>query len=435
MRSRIIGLCLVFALIVPIAIMASGKEESAVDDQKVTLRYTDWDSFERYEAVRKHAVDRFMEDHPNVEVIYEVVPSGGTQSYNEKILTDIAAGTVADVFMIDMGQLPKFADEEVLLNLKPYLSRTNLKDISYSSFDSHIMDIWTNDANELMAIPQDNTLILMFYNKTLFDEAGISYPDSLDWTWDEYMDISKKLTKDTDGDGKIDQWGTHFLNWLPGFIPFIWMNGGDVLDEEGKKALGYIDGSESAEAIDFLVGLLEEGVSPSTESVDAFGGSWGVFQSGKIGMWFNGTWMSFGFQDAEIYDEVGVALLPHPKGKEPVTVTYGTGFGVPVNTPHKDLAAELAVYLGVYTAPLNAKAGGTIPALKSAREEIPDFIAAFAADTFSYALPTLGLRTRFWKPLIENEVTNAVDSVLLEGKDLQEALTAAAKNIEYGMTE
>ncbi len=376
-----------------------------------------------------------MEQSPNVEVNYEVVPGGGSQSYNEKVLTDIAAGAAADVFMIDMGQLPKFANEGVLLNLRPYLSRTAAPGISYDSFNSHIMDIWTTDSNELAAIPHDNTLILMFYNKTLFDEAGLAYPDPLDWTWDEYAELSRQLTKDNDGDGKIDQWGTHFLNWLPGFIPFIWMNGGDVLDAAGKNALGYLDGPETAEAIAFLVGLSEEGVTPSTESVDAFGGSWGVFKSGRIGMWFNGTWNCFGFKDAEIYDEVGVALLPHPAGRETVTVTYGTGFGVPTNAPHKDLAAELAIYLGVHTAPLNAAAGGTIPALESARVEIPDFIAAFAAENFDYAWPTLGLRTRFWKPLIENEVTNAVDSVLLEGTDLLTALRRAAENIEYGMTE
>lgn len=435
MKRDVRALLVVMALLVPLAAFATGTDEEAAEAEPIELRYTDWDSVDRWETLRKPAAEAFMEQHQNVTVKYEAVPSGGAQSYNEKILTDIAAGTPADVFMIDMGQLPKFTGEDALLNLMPYLRRSTVAGGAMADFNDHILDIWTTDDNYLAAIPHDNTMIVMFYNKQLFDEAGVAYPDPLDWTWEEYAEKARALTKDTDGDGKVDQWGTHFMNWLPGFIPFIWMNGGDVTSEDGKQVLGYLNSPETMDAIDFLVSLREEGVSPSTDAIDAFGGTWGVFSSGKIGMWFNGTWMSFGFQDAGIYEDVGVAMLPHPAGRDPVTVTYGTGFGVPVNAENKDLAAELAIYLGVHTAPINAQAGGTLPALESARDEIPDFIASFAAENFSYAQPTLGLRTRFWKPLIETEVTNAVEAVLLEGEELESALTTAAENIEAGMTE
>jgi multiple sugar transport system substrate-binding protein len=434
MMRRTVLAVLVLLLVISFAAVATGTEETT-EEEAITLRYTDWDSVDRWESLRLPAAEAFMERHPNVTVNYEVVPSGGAQSYNEKILTDIAAGTPADVFMIDMGQLPKFTGEDVLLNLMPYMRRSTVPGGTLAAFNEHIIDIWSTSPNYLAAIPQDNTMIVMFYNKPLFDEAGVEYPDPLDWTWEEYAEKARQLTMDTDGDGKVDQWGTHFMNWLPGFIPFIWMNGGDVVSPDGKQALGYLNSPETAEAIDFLVGLRREGVSPSTEAIDAFGSTWGVFNSGKIGMFFNGTWSSFGFQDAGLYEDIGVAMLPHPAGKEPVTVTYGTGFGVPANAEQKDLAAELAIYLGVFTAPINAQAGGTIPALESARQEIPDFIAAFAAKNFSYALPTLGLRTRFWKPLIETEVTNAVEAVLLGGEEVDEALSDAAANIEAGMTE
>lgn len=427
-----VGLVLLVVL-VPFALFATGTEEA--EEEPITLRYTDWDSVDRWESLRLPAAEEFMSRHPNATVTYEAVPSGGAQSYNEKILTDIAAGTPADVFMIDMGQLPKFTGEDALLNLMPYLRRSTVPGGSMAEFNQDAIDIWTTEPGFLAGIPHDNTMIVMFYNKELFDEAGVPYPDPIDWTWEEYREMARALTKDTDGDGKVDQWGTHFMNWLPGFIPFIWMNGGDVTSADGKQVSGVLNSAETAEAIEFLVSLREEGISPSTESIDAFGGTWGVFSSGKIGMWFNGTWMSFGFQDAGIYDHVGVALLPHPEGAEPVSVTYGTGFGVPENAQNKDLAAELAIYLGVFTAPLNATAGGTLPALDSARQEIPDFIASFAAENFSYAQPTLGLRTRFWKPLIETEVTNAVEAILLEGEEIDAALTQAAANIEAGMTE
>ena len=402
--------------------------------KKTVFRYTDWGNVDRYNAIKKPAVDAFMKAHPDIEVKFEAVPGGGAQSYNEKVVTDIAAGTPPDVFMLDLGQVPKFVEANSVLNVMPFLKRSTVKGATLADFDEHIMDIWTLEGDFLPSFPNNNTLIVMFYNKTLFDKSGVPYPDPIDWTWDEYMVMAKKLTIDENGDGKPDQYGTHFQNWLPGFIPFIWMNGGDVVSMDGKKALGVLDTAETVEAIAFLTDLRKKGYAPRTEAVDSLGGAWGAFGSGRVATWFNGTWNTFGFQQAGTYDSTGVAFMPHPLGKKRATVTYGTGFSVARNAKDKRLAAELANYMaGPISAKINAESGGVISALKAYRKEVPDFISQFAAEQFDYALPTLGLRTRFWKPLIETEVENAIERILLQNQPIEEALNVAAKKIEAGM--
>ena len=71
---------------------------------------------------------------------------------------------------------------------------------------------------------------MVYYNKNLFDAAGIAYPTA-DWTWDDFTEDAKALTLDTNGDGKMDQWGTISNGWPPPQM-FIWQAGGDVISPD-----------------------------------------------------------------------------------------------------------------------------------------------------------------------------------------------------------
>jgi len=86
----------------------------------------------------------------------------------------------------------------------------------------------------LYGLPWIAQPVVVFYNKALFDAAKLEYPKA-GWTWDDFLAAAKALTKDTDGDGKTDQWGFSANGWPPPHI-FIWQAGGEVISEDLKTS-------------------------------------------------------------------------------------------------------------------------------------------------------------------------------------------------------
>ena len=88
----------------------------------------------------------------------------------------------------------------------------------------------------------------MFVNKTLLNKEGFAVPEN-DWTWDNLTRICERVTKDTDGDGKIDQFGTYNYDWTEA----LYSNGGQLFDEDGKKC--YLNSKNVVEAVKFVESL------------------------------------------------------------------------------------------------------------------------------------------------------------------------------------
>src|SRR5439155_1169788 len=79
------------------------------------------------------------------------------------------------------------------------------------------------------------------------------YPTD-DWTWDDFLRVAKQVTRDTDGDGSIDQWGSAFDGRLAVWLPWIWAGGGDVLCADGRRASGCLDSRATIEALRWYAG-------------------------------------------------------------------------------------------------------------------------------------------------------------------------------------
>src|SRR2546422_2434773 len=75
---------------------------------------------------------------------------------------------------------------------------------------------------------------MVVYNRDLLDRAAIPYPTD-DWTWDDFLRTAQLLTRDRDGDGRIDQWGAAFDRRPSFWLPWIWAGGGDVLCPDGRR--------------------------------------------------------------------------------------------------------------------------------------------------------------------------------------------------------
>lgn len=134
--------------------------------------------------------------------------------------------------------------------------------------------------------------VILYYNKDLFDKAGVAYPTN-DWTWDDMLAAAKKLTLDTNGDGKIDQWGFAVNNVVWVWAAFVWAHGGDILSPDRKQCL--LQSPEAIEALKFYYGMLtDQKVSPPPGALpqQSWAGDWMTTQAvamGLFGPWFRPT--------------------------------------------------------------------------------------------------------------------------------------------------
>ena len=141
---------------------------------------------------------------------------------------------------------------------------------------------------ELMCIPQNLSSLVVYYNKELFDDAGLPYPED-DWTWDEFLATAQALTQDIDGDGATDQYGLGTEASIFRVAPFIWQNGGElvVTERTARPSASRSTHRPAREAIQWFVDLqVAHHVVPDAEA-EAAEDSESRFLNGTTAMFLN----------------------------------------------------------------------------------------------------------------------------------------------------
>lgn len=186
------------------------------------------------------AIKAFEDKYPGVHVEY--VSGIMKEDYSEWLSSKILSGTAPDVFMI----LPE--DFSLLEKIGSCMPLDNIieRDKSFDSNDFYEGAYEFGNVNGVQyAIPFESAPDMMFVNKTLLAKETILVPDE-DWTWDDLYNICQRVTKDTDGNGIVDQFGIYNYSWEQAFIS----NGVEYFDEDGKYCS--IQGENAVEAVDFL---------------------------------------------------------------------------------------------------------------------------------------------------------------------------------------
>jgi len=318
---------------------------------KVVLRYGIWDEYQ-VDGVKKQ-IEAFEAKHPNIKVKLEVVP---WDDYWVKLQTMMAGGTCWDVFWMDTGfYLKDYVDRGVLVDITPYIEKEG---IDLSNYPKGILKIHEYK-ERYYSLPRDYDTIALFYNKDMFDKAGLKYPDET-WTWTDLILAAEKLTI-KDEKGRVKQWGiaseAGALNVLQAIVfPLMLANGADLYDEEHHKVL--FNTPEAKAAVRMLYDLTKKGFAPKPYQIES-----DPFIAGKAAMIFNGSWM------LNYYDETiksfrwGVAPLPI-WGKR-ATVSDSLGNVIWVGTKHKEEAWEFVKFLASKeAAEILGKMGTVIPAYK-----------------------------------------------------------------------
>jgi multiple sugar transport system substrate-binding protein len=177
-------------------------------------------------------------------------------------------------------------------------------------------------------------MLMIYYNRTLFRKAGLPDPPPRDWTWTEWIEYCRRLTRDEDGDGRMDQFGTQVnQHYMYSLLPWIWMFGGDIIDPSMTRCT--LDTPEGRQALTFLRDLIYTyHVAPRSNEFTGMGGNV-MFMTGRVGMVMDGVWALPFMRQTDI--DWDVTFLPRgPAGR----FSRGTWDGVAMyrKSPHKEEA-------------------------------------------------------------------------------------------------
>lgn len=248
-----------------------------------------------------------------------------------------SGGDMPDVFWMHSNEVQKYMANDILMDLTDKIAAS--EKLEMDKFPEDIKTMYQYDG-KTYAVPKDIDTIALWYNKTMFDEAGISYPDET-WTWDDFYDAAEKLTKE---DGS--QYGTAMnpSNEQDGWMNIIYSMGGHVLSED-KKSSGF-DDPNTIKAMEFVDKLVKNVMPPTTVMAET--GTDVLLGSGKIAMLTQGSWMVPAFKENEyIAGNCDVAVLPKDAatGKR-VSLYNGLGWAAAANTDNPEGAWALIEWFG-----------------------------------------------------------------------------------------
>ena len=294
--------------------------------EQVTLTWAFWGSPE--EAVsHKLVADAFMKVHPEIKVETWNEP---WDNYFTKIQALWASGdskAVPDIAFL--WPTPKYAAEGVLENLDSYIQKSgyNLDDYWPGLLESAKYN------GSVYGLPRDIESNILYYNKELFDKAGLKYPDA-NWTWDDFLAAAEKLTV-KDASGKTTQYALAMEN-NGKYDKWVNQNGGAILDDMRNPSKCALADPKSVEAVAFFADLLAKGYAMRDADINQAGGDAGAFQSGQAAMIIQNTSRVSAFNTAKMnYD---VAVVPIPKGGKRYNPAGGAAWVMSAKSDNKDAA-------------------------------------------------------------------------------------------------
>ncbi|WP_307409363.1 ABC transporter substrate-binding protein [Neobacillus ginsengisoli] len=341
-----------------------------VKDGKVEITYGIWDK-KQLPAIDE-IIKLFNEKYPNIKVKTELTPYG---QYFQKLETAATGGALPDVLWMNGAHVVQYAEGKVIL---PLSDRAKKDNYSLDNYPKSLIDLYTVDG-KVYGIPKDYDTTGLWYNKKIFDDAGVPYPDET-WDWNKLKEVAKKLTNK---DKSI--WGyAALMGNQGGYYDLIWQNGGYIVPKDGKS-VGF-DQPEAIEALKYNISFIKEGLSPTQAQMTETAAS-ELFSSGKVAMMFDGPWM---VPEYKKNPDLNVAVVP--KGKKRAVAIHGLSNVIAANTKHKDAAWEFVKFLGSKeAADVYAKTGTVIPAYNGTQEawvkSVPNLNLQAFIDGAKYSVP------------------------------------------------
>jgi multiple sugar transport system substrate-binding protein len=359
-RFRSILVAVTVASVVAACTSAGGDEPTPVPTESTTISV--WVSGDPEETQAfLDVADGFEASRSAIDV--DLVQIAERDDLIARLSTAFGGGEPPDLFLMNFRYLGQFEAKGALEALAPYLAGSDA--FSEEDFYPEAMSAFQFDG-EQVCMPQNVSSLVLYYNRDLFEQAGVPLPPEGGWSWNDMVAAATELTQDTDGDGVVDVYGLGVDPEIIRVAPFVWSNGGEVVDDPvapTRSAIGSLRGIQAVQAFLDLRGVAR--VTPTDEEAESRSFE-ERFLDGTLAMMMESRKVVPSFRTITGF-EWDVAQLP--VHRRPATILHSDAYCMTAASDHKDQAwTFLEFALGPEGQRIAAATGRTVPSLRSVAE-------------------------------------------------------------------
>lgn len=407
-RALLVLVCLALVLSCSGSILAA---------KKVVITYGNFSAGRDNEPTLNAMKAAFEKAHPDIEVKLQ---STGYGEYFRVIQTQVAGGTAPDCYELNYENFVTFAAKNVLTDLGPLFQSAGM---DFDAYDENALRAF-NYKGKQFGVPVSYSVVLLFYNKDLFDKAKVPYPTN-DWTWKDVIEAGKKIRALGDDIFGIIQ-GVHFWE----FYKVIEQNNGSLFNADHTKFT--VNSPENVEALQYMVDkVIKYNIEP-TQAQKSNQGDWELFCAGRVGMLINGNWaFTYMRENAKFPWDVVV----EPGNKRKACHFFSNGLVINKASKNKDAALKWIKWLSSSreSCTLRVNAAWETPPVSD-----PEIIKLYTSQTPPDNRKAVfeSLKYLVTPPVIEqfNEMAQIIDLQLQKARDGEktpkQALDDAQKELE-----
>lgn len=379
-------------------------------------------------AAYESLVEAFQAAQSEVQVELRYVPDQA--EYRRRLAADFSAGAAPDVMLLNYRRFATFAGQGGLAPLGDYLARSET--LNEADFYPQVMDAFRFDG-EFWCIPQNMSSLVVYYNRDLFDAAGLPYPAD-DWTWEDFLAAAQRLTVDADGDGQPEQYGAGIEPTLNRLAPFVWQAGGEIVDNPQNPSRLALDSPAALAGMQWFVelqtvhGVVPDALAQSAESNES------RFLNGRLAMYFNSR---RGVPTYRTIQDFTWDVAPLPRGVRPAGILHSDGFCMSAGSNDKQAAWRFIEFANSPAGQeILARTGRTVPSLRAVAES-PAFLEPDQAPARSRVFLDTIASVRLvplmanW-PAIEDTASEDIEQAFFGRVSVGEAAaTAVQRTLQY----
>ena len=294
-----------------------------------TVKLSGWGASPAEQKLLTGVLRDFEAQHPTIKVKYEQI----ADQYMDVMKTRLVGDAAPDVFYLDALEAPFLMSQNVLEPLDGYIK----PEFELTDFEPTLLDTFKYKAT-IYGLPKDYSTLALFYNKQAFANAGLENPPQ---TWEELRAYAKKLTIDTNKDGRIDQYGFGENPELARQVYQIKAYGGQVVDRESRAAFAEKARLQGLQSV--VDQYRNERSSAQKSDVGTNSGS-EMFGQGKAAMVIEGNWAIPYLRDTYPKLDFATAEIPTINGQRS-TMLFTVAYVMNKKSKHKPEAWELIKYL------------------------------------------------------------------------------------------
>jgi multiple sugar transport system substrate-binding protein len=368
----------------------------------------------------------FEEREPDITV--KLIEASDRDDLLARLSTSFAGGRPPDLFLLNYRFYGQFASRGVL---EPVRERLEASDaFSEDDFYEQALEAFRFEG-ELICLPQNISSLVVYYNRDLFRRARVAEPRA-GWTWNEMVEKAIRLTTDSDGDGNIDRYGLGVEPSIIRLAPFVWSNGGELVDDEEQPTRFTLDTPEAQEAMQAFFDLRDKHlVIPSDQEREAEDEET-RFLNGRLAMVLSSRRATPSFRTIRTFDW---DIAPLPRHEQPAGILHSDAYCMTKASDRKEAAWTFMEFaLGAEGQRITARSGRTVPSLREVAESSSFLDPAAKPANSRVFLDTIDVIRRVpnistW-PEIEDAAEGIIETGLYQGVSAEAAarrLTAETK--------